>query len=754
MSAIATGCRGSEYEPPGGFQYASFKDVPGVTDDEIRAVEALRDKYGSFEYSMQQGVEAFRGEDGELRGFAVRVCEWLSELFQIPFEVNCHDWPETLEGLESGAIDFTGDMTPNEERRKTYFMTDPISERPIKTIRLAGSTPLSEIADSRPARLMFMGSAVTAGVVTASYVYGPYEIIYIDTVDIAYDMLKSGEADALFVESIIEYYFESRGDVVISNYLPLIYNSVAMAARNPELEPIISVVQKILQNGGDRHVSGLYELGYYDYIKNSMLLRLGGEEREYIAGNPVVPFAAEFDNYPLSFYNEREKQWQGIAFDVLGEVEKLTGLTFEVVNDTNTEWSELLRMLTDGEVPLVSELIRTREREGNYLWPDNLLVADRYALISKTDLPNIRVNEILHMRVGVNRGTAYEEVFRRWFPNSVNMVGYESLDAAFGALVRGEIDMVMSSQRQILQMTNFHEQVGYKINFVFEYFAESTFGFNKNSEILCSIVDKALGRIDIQSISDEWMHRTYDYRAKLAQAQLPWLIGVIALLVVLFALFALFQKNRHKGKQLETLMLDHTNELSKQHTLMSLLNDVSALLLEPDSADYSHSMKLGMWMVSECVQVDNVYVWQSVQKDDETLCYKQICKWTRDGMSYDDDILEQSYQEAMPNLRSMFLQGKSVNGPLDSLPEEERSFFAAYNIQSLLAVPLFLKGEFWGFVSFDDCNKRRVFSGAEESVLRSWGLLAVGAIKRGETSRGMHNTLNKLEAVINNYKGI
>jgi PAS domain S-box-containing protein len=65
-----------------------------------------------------------------------------------------------------------------------------------------------------------------------------------------------------------------------------------------------------------------------------------------------------------------------------------------------------------------------------------------------------------------------------------------------------------------------------------------------------------------------------------------------------------------------------------------------------------------------------------------------------------------------------------------------------------------LRGEFWGFVSSDDCRRRRVFPEAEEQLLRSWGLLAVGVVQRGEIARSMRQTLTKLEAVTNNYKGV
>jgi hypothetical protein len=78
----------------------------------------------------------------------------------------------------------------------------------------------------------------------------------------------------------------------------------------------------------------------------------------------------------------RSQEWQGIAFDVLNEVENLTGLTFEVINDHYTKWPELMKLLENGNAAMISELIYHDERNGRFLWPQSSLLTDYAALIS------------------------------------------------------------------------------------------------------------------------------------------------------------------------------------------------------------------------------------------------------------------------------------------------------------------------------------------------------------------------------------
>ncbi|MCL2496634.1 MAG: transporter substrate-binding domain-containing protein, partial [Clostridiales bacterium] len=137
-------------------RYTSYRDIPGVTDDEIQSIEKLREQIDSFAYGMVTSTEMFVDiHSGEINGFSTLVCEWLTELFGIEFKPGIYDWGALVDGLESGKIDFTGELTATEERRMKYFMTDPIAMRMVKSFRIEGSLPFSEISKTRPVRYVF-----------------------------------------------------------------------------------------------------------------------------------------------------------------------------------------------------------------------------------------------------------------------------------------------------------------------------------------------------------------------------------------------------------------------------------------------------------------------------------------------------------------------------------------------------------------------------------------------------------------------
>ncbi|MDR3020496.1 MAG: transporter substrate-binding domain-containing protein, partial [Treponema sp.] len=575
---LLSGC-GEEVSEKNGLsmENISFRDIPGITEDEISAVEALRERYSAFTYGMLVSTEAFPNQDDEIRGYTALLCEWLTELFGIHFVPKLYSWDGLLEGLGSGAIDFTGELTANRERRESYYMTDAIAGRMVDYYRIAGSAPLSEIAASRPPRYVFFESTTTINDVLSSFDDDTsYETFFVRDFDRVYSMLKSGEADAFFSEENNIAAFDEYGDVVGRHFFPPIISPVSMSTQNSELRPIIDLVQKVLQNGGSTFLVELYNRGKSEYLQHTLFRKLTEEERNYINHNPVIYYVTQYNNYPMSFYNGHIKQWQGIAFELLSKIEALTGFTFRLAHDDVFISSPyLLAMVEYGQAAFVTELIRTKERVGRFIWLDTTLATEFLTLVSPSEQRSFGLSEIKNLTIGVIRNTAQTETFNRWFPNHEKTVEYDDTKEAFLAMRRGDVDLVMTSTSNLLVMTNYLELTGFKANIIFDdTVQESTFGFGTDEDILRSIIDKALGLINTKAISDDWKNRTFDHRYKLIEAQRPWLIGAIVLsLIILGLLSVLFIRSRYAGKRLEKLVKIRTEELELQTSTLNTMID-------------------------------------------------------------------------------------------------------------------------------------------------------------------------------------
>jgi signal transduction histidine kinase/CheY-like chemotaxis protein len=555
---------------PGG--RPGYLDVPGVTQGEIDAIELVKAARKELVFANERSSEMFVSVDGRVGGTGVIFCEWLTGFFGIRFRPEVLERGEAPEALDDGSADFTTDMAPAPERKADYFMTSAVFERPIQYMRIPGAMPFQEILNNRPLRYAYLRGSPAFPAARES-VAGPYVAVSVKDFREAWKRLRAGEADAFVAGAPERAGFDPYGEVAAETVLPMVTSEGAVAARKPELAAFVGVLEKGLQAGGRAPFQEISRLGRRDYARARLLASLTRSELEWVknrldGGMPVFA-GLEYDNYPASFYNEREGEFQGVAVDILKEISDLTGLDIRGGHDGPVPWAESLAALESGEIAVLSELVRTPEREGRYLWTDAPYMADRYAFLSLSGFPDVGIADVPELRVGLSSGTAAAELFRSWFPGHRRSVTYRDNIEPYGGLERGEIDLVMGTRNELLAMTNYMERPFFKVNFTVEEMSyDSYFGISPREPLFGSVVSKAQKLVDVPEIVARWRVRVFDYRGALARARMPFMaagLGLLALVIMLLAV--MFARSRRSGRVLEEAVSRRTEELSRQIAL-------------------------------------------------------------------------------------------------------------------------------------------------------------------------------------------
>ncbi len=555
-------------------EYAGFAEVPGVTKGEVDAIRAFVASGVTFSFGMPESTECFTRSSGDLGGFAVLLCDRLSSLFGIPFNVEIYSWSDLRAGLADKSIDFSGAVPTLLAAKAGLYASDAVAERKLIIVKQRDRRTTQKPAV--PTYGFLAGSAVREQAAQT----GTMTAVEFGTLQDAYQALRRGELDGIITDASSQSFTDAVGDLTVEDFTPLTFNLVSVATFNPEYAPIISVLSKYIQAGGSFHLSKLYGKGTETYMHEQLLRDLTVDERRYLQvhQNPaaIIPVVVEYDNYPVTFYNERDDEWQGIGMDTLHAIETLTGMRFGIANAKTDNWDTLLSMLEHGQAAMGTELIRTADREGRFLWTDEPYLRDYYALLSSTDMPDINISQVSQLRVGLIKSTAYTEFFRETFPLHTNCVEYDSTGESFDALEKGEIDLLMATRNQLLSVTNFMERTGFKANLVFSHTYGVQFGFNKNEAVLASLVNKSLKYIDTMEFSDNWIRKVFDYRGKLARAQVPYLVGASVLMVaVLGLLVIMLVRNRQQGKLLEATVQERTQELRARSAELEVQTDAA-----------------------------------------------------------------------------------------------------------------------------------------------------------------------------------
>ena len=563
-----TGCSastGQEYTTQVPLSYA---EIPGVTQEDIDAIEALRAKTTAFTYGFLLSSEAFYAENDTYGGFVSLLYEHISELFGFDFIPQECEWDGLLEKLDSKEIDFNHGFTPSSERLERYYMTTPIFQRSIKIYTNNGNEDIEEISKTRDIRCAFLRDSTLYSVAEASWELS-FVPVFVDSEAELAECFESNQIDAFIGENAMASLFDSYDFIDSVEYYPLNYSPISLTTANPELAPIINVIDKYLNNGGLERISELYKQGTTDYLRHKLFSALTEEEKNYIqkhsSEGAAVSVAYETDNYPSCFYNTKEHEFQGAAIDVLNQIACLTGLKFEMGNEPGASWSKLLDGLESGEYSITPELFRTGNRKDRFLWTEEPYYTNNYALLSRADYPNIDVSQVLFNRVGLVKDSAFSDIFSEWFPSSVNVVEYQNNKDAFAALEKGDIDLLMGTQNLLLHITNYQEKPNFKANILFEYSVGSYFGFNNREEVLNSIINKAQRLVDTDGISENWKRKVFDYNSKMLRDMIPYVVLCLALLLwLLLAVLMVLARNRKINKNLEKLVAERTSELELQ----------------------------------------------------------------------------------------------------------------------------------------------------------------------------------------------
>jgi len=236
--------------------------------------------------------------------------------------------------------------------------------------------------------------------------------------------------------------------------------------------------------------------------------------------------------------------------DILAEISRLTDIEFEAGTDKNTTWVEILEKLETGDVAMVSELRHNEKREEDFLWADVPYFTFRNALLSKADYPDLEIYQVIRTIVGVVKGSASEQLFDAWFPHNTHTKRFDTQHESFDALDRGEIDLFMAPEYTLLFQMNYREKPGYKANIVFNTpIQESFLGFNRNEEILRSIISKAQRHVNTDRIVKNWTSRIYDYSRKMEQERFFYLAVSAAVLALTLVILAIsYRKDSKKSR--------------------------------------------------------------------------------------------------------------------------------------------------------------------------------------------------------------
>ena len=145
----------------------------------------------------------------------------------------------------------------------------------------------------------------------------------------------------------------------------------------------------------------------------------------------------------FNYYDEFGRRC-GIDFEYLQKISAYTGWTYEYVEDS---WPNLLDMLENGEIDILSDVSYKEEREDHMLYPDLPMGTESYYIFVSDDNREIKSDDYTSLngkRIGVNKDSLQQDYLEAWIEKNdldvevVLLSGSEK--ESMDMVINGELD--------------------------------------------------------------------------------------------------------------------------------------------------------------------------------------------------------------------------------------------------------------------------------------------------------------------------
>ena len=148
--------------------------------------------------------------------------------------------------------------------------------------------------------------------------------------------------------------------------------------------------------------------------------------------------------------------------------------------------------------------------------------------------------------------------------------------------------------------------------------------------------------------------------------------------------------------------------------------------------------------------VSRVYLFENFDDPANGICMRQTHEACAEGVTpqIDNPLLRHlPYRSGLERWRLELSHGRPIQGLVDSFPEDlERELLKSQEIQSILVLPIWSAGKWYGFIGFDDTKTKRLWTEEDIRLLRTAAEMIGAYIAREQADSELRKAKELAEA--------
>ena len=194
--------------------------------------------------------------------------------------------------------------------------------------------------------------------------------------------------------------------------------------------------------------------------------------------------------------------------------------------------------------------------------------------------------------------------------------------------------------------------------------------------------------------------------------------------------------------------VDSLKAMERSKKMADIVNNTAVVFLSNREKTFEEMMNIGAGPIADIAGLDRISVWRNLGMKDDGLHTSQIYRWDRvsGGTTHPTAVLtDVSYDKLAPRWQDVLARGETINSPVKLLPEWK--MLESFGVVSAYISPIFISGNFWGFVLFEDRHNERYFESDSTEMMRSAAFLFANTVIRSEMEQKITRA-NKLNQTI------
>jgi PAS domain S-box-containing protein len=192
-------------------------------------------------------------------------------------------------------------------------------------------------------------------------------------------------------------------------------------------------------------------------------------------------------------------------------------------------------------------------------------------------------------------------------------------------------------------------------------------------------------------------------------------------------------------------------ELQRRDAILEAVRFAAERFLS-EAVGWEQSVRAVLRQLGEATGASRVYVFENFVGEDGELWSRQRYEWVTKGVSaqMDNPLLQAiPYKAAgFDRWTELLGRGEPVYGHTREFPESEQPELHEQGIFSILIVPIFVEGKWWGLIGFDECFEEREWSTVEVGALGAAAGTLGAAIRRKRIEEELRQSEERYRAVI------